>query len=69
MKLTKTYLYNICVGNFYQFRVFKVVDAHKQVYYIGDPVARGVTKLADTIEELREKLESEVYFLNKYHCK
>lgn len=69
MKLTKTYLYNVCVGNFYQFRVFKVVDAHKQVYYIGDPVARGVTKLADTIEELREKLESEVYFLNKYHCK
>lgn len=69
MKLTKTYLYNICVGNFYQFKVFKVVDAHKQIYYIGDPVARGVTKLADTIEELREKLESEVYFLNKYHCK
>jgi hypothetical protein len=69
MKLTKTYLYNMYVGNFYQFRVFKVVDAHKQVYYIGDPVARGVTKLADTIEELRKKLESEVYFLNKYYCK
>ena len=69
MKLTKTYLYNICVGNFYQFKVFEVVDAHYQIYYIGEPVGRGGTKLADTIEELRAKLETEVPLLNKYHCR
>lgn len=66
MKLTKTYLYNITVGGFYQFKVFKVVDAHYQIYYIGEPVGRGGTKLADTIEELRAKLETEVPLLNKY---
>lgn len=69
MKLTKTYLYNICVGNFYQFKVFEVVDAHKQTYYIGEPVDRGGTKLANTIEELQKKLEAQVPLLNKYHCK
>ena len=66
MKLTKTYLYNICVGGFYQFKVFEVVDAHKQVYYIGEPVDRGGTKLADSVEELRKKLESEVPILNSF---
>lgn len=66
MKLTKTYLYNITVGGFYQFRVFQVVDAHKQVYFIGEPVDRGGTKLADTFEELKEKLKAQLPLLNKY---
>lgn len=66
MKLTKTYLYNISVGGFYQFKIFEIVDARKQVYYIGEPVARGGTKIADTVEELLEKLKAQVPLLNKY---
>lgn len=66
MKLTKTYLYNITVGGFYYFNLFKIEDARHYVYYIGEPVDRGGTKLADTIEELRKKLETEVPLLNKY---
>lgn len=66
MKLTKTYLYNITVGGFYQFRVYQVVDAHKQVYFIGEPVGRGGTKIADQIPELHKLLEAQVPLLNKY---
>ena len=69
MRITKEYLYNITVGDFYGFRVYKVTDAAKQVWYIGEPVDRGATKLGDTIEELREKLEAEVPILNKYLAK
>lgn len=66
MKLTKTYLYNITVGGFYGFRVYQVVDAHKLVYFIGEPVGRGGTKIADTIPELHKLLEAQVPMLNKY---
>ena len=60
MKATKNYLHNICVGNFFQFKIFKVIDGHKQVYYIAEPVSIGVTRLADTEEELKIKLEKDV---------
>lgn len=66
MQITKTYLYNICVGGFYQFQVYQVVDAHKQRYFIGEPVARGGTKIADTIPELHKLLEAQVPMLNRY---
>lgn len=66
MKLTKTYLYNVSVGGFYQFKIFEVIDAHKQVYYIGEPVDRGGTKLADTVEDLKKKLEAQVPLLNSF---
>lgn len=66
MKLTKTYLYNITVGGFYAFQVYQVVDAHHQVYFIGEPVARGGTKIADTIPELHDLLSAQVPLLNKY---
>lgn len=64
--ITKTYLYDIIVGDFYRFKVFEVVDAQKQVYYIGERINYGGTKLADSVEELREKLESEVPILNSF---
>ena len=64
--ITKTYLYDITVGNFYNFRVYKVTDAHKRVYYIGEPVSHGGTKIADEIEELRKELEKQVEPLNRF---
>lgn len=69
MRITKEYLYNITVGDFYGFRLYMVTDAHKQVYYIGEHEGHGGTKLADTIEELKKKLDAEVPILNKYLAK
>lgn len=66
MKLTKNHLYNILVGQVYEFQIFEVIDAAKQIYYIGSPVGRGGTKTADTIEELRKKLELQVEPLNMF---
>lgn len=66
MKLTKDFLYTISVGGFYQFNIYKVTDAAKQVYFIGEPVARGGTKTANTIPELYDLLSAQVPLLNKY---
>lgn len=65
-KISKTYLNTISVGGFYQFRVYKVVDAGKHVWYIGEPVGHGGTKVADTEDELRAKLELQVEPLNNF---
>ncbi len=66
MAITKNHLYNILVGGLYEFRIFEVTDAAKQKYYIGSPVGRGGTKTADTLEELRNKLEMQVEPLNRF---
>lgn len=66
MQITKNHLYNILVGELYEFQIFEVVDAAQQKYYIGSPVGRGGTKVADTIEELRNKLEMQVEPLNRF---
>jgi hypothetical protein len=66
---TKTYLYTTCVGGFYQFKVFKVEDAAHQVYYIGNPLGHGGTRIADTEEELKKLLEAEVPIINDFLSK
>lgn len=67
MRITKTYQYTVCVGGFYQFNVYKVVDAAHQVWYIGEPLGpHGATMLGDTEEELRAKLEAEVPIINDF---
>ena len=64
--IIKTYLYDITVGNFYNFHVYKVTDAHKQVYYIGEPVSHGGTKTADTIEKLKKELSKQIEPLKRH---
>lgn len=66
MKLTKTQIDFWCFGGYYQFRIFKILDAHKQTYYTGEPVGHGGTKIADTLDELKVLLESEVEILNDF---
>lgn len=56
-------------GDFYQFRIYKITDAAHQVYYVGNPVDHGGTKIADTEEELKKLLESEVPILNDFLAK
>ena len=67
--ITKTYLHTTSVGGFYSFKIYEVVDAGGNVWYIGEPVGHGGTKVADTIEELRAKLELQVEPLNRFLSK
>lgn len=66
MGITKNHLYNIIVGDWYEFQIFEIIDARQQKYYMGTPVKRGVTRNADTLEELRQQLEMQVEPLNKF---
>ena len=68
-KSTKEYLYTYCTGGYYQFKVYKITDAAHQVYYVGHPVSHGGTKLADTEEELKRLLDTEVPILNDWLAK
>jgi hypothetical protein len=65
-KATKDFLRTIIVGNFYVFRLFKVTDAAKQVYYIGERTNRGGTVIGDTEEDVVKQLEAQVPILNLY---
>lgn len=65
-KATKEFLRTVIVGNFYVFRLFKVTDAAKQVYYIGERTNRGGTVIGDTEEDVIKKLEAQVPILNLY---
>lgn len=66
MKATKTFLYNIIVGDFYLFKVFKVVDAAHQVYFIGERTTRGGTVIGDTEEDVKKQLEAQVPLINRF---
>lgn len=66
MKITKTQIDFWCFDGYYQYRIFKVVDAHKQVWYIAEPAIPSATRLADTIEELKAKVEADIPLLNKF---
>lgn len=68
-KAKKEFLYTIIVGDYYAFKVFKVTDAARQVYYIGTPQGHGGTRLADTEEELKKLLEAEVPIINDWLSK
>lgn len=60
MKITKTQIDFWCFENYYQYKIFQVVDAHKQSYYIAEPAIPSATRLADTLEELRKKVEADI---------
>lgn len=68
-RASKEFMYSIIVGDYYAFNVYKVTDAAKQVYYIGNPVNHGGTQIADTEEELKKLLEAEVPILNDFLAK
>jgi len=66
VKLTKTYLYDYIAGGFYRFQVFKIEDAHHQVYYVGERTSHGATVIADTEEEVKQKLQAQVKWINDF---
>lgn len=67
--ITKTYLYDIIVGNFYRFKVYKIVDGIGQTFYTASPVSHGGTVIADTEKEIKPLLEKQVKPLNDFLAK
>ena len=65
-KLTKEFLRLIIVGDFFQFKLFRVVDAAHQVYYIGERINRGATVIGDTVEDVERQLEAQVPLINRF---
>lgn len=66
MKITKTQVDFWCFESYYQYKIFKIVDAHKQTYYVAEPAIPSATRLADTLEELRAKVEQDIPRLIKF---
>lgn len=69
MKLTKTYLYDIIVGGYYVFKVYRIVDASHRAYYVGERTNYGGTVIADKEENIRPQLEKQVPILNSFWAK
>lgn len=68
-KATKEYLYTYCAGGFYPFNVCRITDAAHHVYYVGERINYGGTVIADTEEEVKQKLEAEVPLINDFWSK
>jgi len=66
MGATKTYLYDIIVGDFYVFKVFRIEDAAHQVYYVGERTNHGGTVLADKLEDIKPQLEAQVPLIKRF---
>lgn len=66
MKITKTQVDFWCFESYYQYKIFKIVDAHKQTYYVAEPAIPSATRLGDTLEELRAKVEQDIPRLIKF---
>ena len=65
-KVTKEFLRLVIVGGLYQFKLFKVTDAARQVYYIGGRIDRGGTVIGDTVEDVERQLEAQVPLINRF---
>jgi hypothetical protein len=65
-KATKEFLRLIIVGDFFQFKLFKVTDAAHQVYYIGERTNRGGTVIGDTEEDVQKQLEAQVPLIKQF---
>jgi len=65
----KEYLYNIIVGDFYAYKVYKITDAALQVYFVAHPEGHGGTVLADKEEDIRPQLEKQAVILTDWLSK
>lgn len=65
----KTYLKTICVGNFYNYNIYKITDSVGRSYYCAEPTRYGVTRIAENETTLTNILNSDVKQLNQIHSK
>ena len=69
-KEMKTFEEQYCAGKFYRYNIYKIVDGNWQIYYQAESVDnKGVTRLAETVVELRNMLEQDAIMLNRYYIK
>lgn len=68
-KVMKTFIKTICVGNYYNFCVYKITDAVGRTYYVAEAITNGVTRCSETEEELKAILERDIEPLNKFWSK
>ena len=69
-KEMKTFVEQVCVGNFYRYNIYKIVDGNWQIYYQAESIGnKGVTRLAESVEELKRILEQDAIMLNRYYIK
>ena len=68
-KIMKEYLYTITLGDFYQWKVYKITDAARHVHYVGERTNHGATVLADKEEDIRPQLEWQVPLINEFWAK
>ena len=68
-EIMKTFIHTICVGNFYNYCVYKITDFVGQIYYVAEPITRGITRCCETEEGLIKMLEADVKPLNEFWMK
>jgi len=60
MKASKTEIDFWCFAGYFQYRIFEIIDGRKNVFYMAEPKITSATRIADTLEELKVKLQADV---------
>lgn len=65
----KKYLKTICVGNFYNYCLYKITDAVGRSYFLAEPVLHGVTRIAESELGLKTILERDAVRFTQFQQK
>ena len=60
----KRYIGYYITGNFYRYCIYEITDAKGQKIYNAEPVGVGVTRVANSLNELYCLLKNDVWALN-----
>ena len=60
MNASKTEIDFWCFAGCFQYRIFEIIDGRRNVFYMAEPNTPSATRIADTLEELRVKLRTDV---------
>lgn len=60
MNASKTEIDFWCFAGYFQYRIFEIIDGRKNVFYMAEPKITSATRTADTLEELKVKLQADV---------
>jgi hypothetical protein len=61
----KKHIGTLIAGNFYTYNAYKITDYYGRTYYCAEPIGAGVTRLAESVEQLQRILDKDVYSLNR----
>ena len=63
----KTFIEQYCAGKFYRYDIYKIVDGNWQIFYLAEPCGKGVTRCGETVEGLKNILETDAKIINQMH--